>query len=175
MTQAFEVSSAHAEILMKIARFFGGEDAVNVMRVLMKVDEIKDEDLALQSGVRLNSARKVLYKLYDHSLVTLRRVRDTNSGWIVFYWRLQPDQLEGFILNQKRRILEKLETRLEYEKNHDFYYCNTPGCRRVPFEEAIETLFRCPTCNKPLTHFKNAKIIEVLTKRIEQLRGELEE
>jgi len=158
---------------MRIARFFGGEDAVKVIRVLKEVDEIKDEDLALKSGVRLNSVRKILYKLYDHSLVNLREARDKDTGWVVFYWRLQPDQIEGFILNQKRRILEKLEARLEYEKSHDFYYCYTPGCRRIPFEEAVEHLFRCPNCNKPLVHYDNSKIIKALSRKIEELRKEL--
>ena len=107
--------------------------------------------------------------------MALRRSRDEETGWFVFNWRLQPDQVEGFILSQKRRVLEKLETRLEYEKNHDFYNCYTPGCRRIPFEEAMELVFRCPTCNKLLMHFDNDRFIEALTKKIEQLREELSE
>jgi len=163
------------ETLIKIAEVFGNEDAVRIIDILKEVDEITDEEIANKTGVRLNFVRKILYKLYDHSLVGLRRSRDENTGWFIFHWRLQPDQLEGFVLNQKRRILEKLETRLRYEKNHDFYYCSTPECERVPFEEAMELVFKCPTCNKPLMHHDNGEIIEALNKRIEQLRKELGE
>lgn len=163
------------ETLMKIADVFHGEEAVKVVDVLKGVNEITDEEIASKTGIRLNNVRKILYKLYDHSLVALRRTRDESTGWFIFHWRLQPDQLEGFILNQKRRVLEKLETRLEYEKNHDFYYCYTPGCRRIPFEEAVELIFRCPTCNKPLMHFDNDQIVEALNKKVEQLRKELSE
>lgn len=159
----------------RIAELFGGEEAVRVVDILKEVNEITDEEIASRTGIRLNNVRKILYKLYDHSLVALRRTRDENTGWFTFHWRLQPDQLEGFILNQKRRILEKLETRLEYEKDHDFYYCYTLGCRRIPFEEAMELFFRCPTCNKPLMHFDNGQIVEALDKKVEQLRKELSE
>ena len=163
------------ETLTKVAEVFGSEDAVSIIDTLKGVKEITDDEIASQTGIRLNSVRKILYKLYDHSLVALRRSRDENTGWFVFHWRLQPDQLEGFIFNQKRRVLEKLQARLEYEKNHDFYYCDTPGCRRVPFEEAVEIVFRCSTCNRTMMHFDNGRLIESLDKKIGELRKELSE
>jgi len=160
---------------MKVAEALGDEEAVKVIEILKSSDEITDDEIANKTGIRLNNVRKILYKLYDHSLVSLRRTRDPKTGWFIFHWKLQPDQLEGFILSQKRRILEKLNIRLEYEKNHDFYYCRTPGCKRVPFEEAVELVFKCPTCGKPLTHYDNEKIVKVLTQKVEQLRKELGE
>jgi len=163
------------ETLEKVAEAFGSEEAVRIIDTLKEIGETTDDQIANQTGIRLNSVRKILYKLYDHSLVALRRSREENAGWFIFHWRLQLDQLEGFILNQKRRVLEKLETRLRYEQNHDFYYCYTIGCKRIPFEEAMELVFRCPTCNKPLMHFENGKIVSALAKKVEQLRKELGE
>ena len=161
--------------LMRVASALGEEDAVKLIENLKNADETTDDELANKTGIRLNSVRKILYKLYDHSLVSLRRTRDPKTGWFIFHWRLQPDQLEGFILSQKRRVLEKLNVRLEYEKNHDFYYCNTTGCKRVPFEEAIELVFHCSTCGKPLVHSGNEQLVERLTTKVEQLRKELGE
>jgi transcription initiation factor TFIIE subunit alpha len=161
--------------LMKIAEALGEEEAIKLIEILKDSGETTDDEIANKTGIRLNSVRKILYKLYDHSLVSLRRTRDPKTGWFIFHWRLQPEQLEGFILSQKRRVLEKLDIRLGYEKNHDFYYCYTPGCRRIPFEEAVEIVFQCPTCGKPLMHYDNDKIIEVLTKKVEILRKELGE
>jgi len=157
------------ETLNKVATLFG-EDAVRVVEVLKGVHEITDNEIADKTQIRLNMVRKALYNLYDHSLVALRQSRDKETGWFIFNWRLQPDQLESFILNQKRRVLEKLETRLEYEKSHEFYTCQTPGCKRFPFEEAFELLFKCPSCNKPLMHFNNDCFIEILTRKIKQIK-----
>jgi len=161
--------------LTKVAEVFGNEEAIKVINILKGVDETTDDEIANKTGIRLNSVRKILYKLYDHSLVGLRRSRDENTGWFIFHWRLQPDQLEGFILNQKRRVLEKLQTRLDYEKNHDFYYCDSPKCQRIPFEEAVESVFRCPSCGNLLMHFDNVHIVKALEAKAEQLRKELSE
>jgi transcription initiation factor TFIIE subunit alpha len=161
--------------LTKVAEVFGDEEAIKIIGVLRGVDEITDDEIAGKTEIRLNIVRKILYKLYDYSLVALRRARDQNTGWFIFHWRLQPDQLEGFILNQKRHVLEKLQSRLDYEKNHDFYYCSTPGCNRIPFEDAMELVFQCPNCNRPLNHYENGEIVEVLDKKIQQLRKELGE
>ena len=165
---------ADEKTLKKVAALFG-EDGVRVVEVLKGVHEIIDIDIVDQTEIRLNTVRKTLYRLYDHSLVALRRSRDKETGWFIFHWRLQPDQLEGFIFNQKRRVLEKLETRLRYEKSHEFYSCKTPGCRPLPFEQAFEVLFRCPTCNKPMSYVTNNKIIETITRKINQIKKELTE
>ena len=161
--------------LVRVATALGEEDAVKLIEILKNAEEITDDELANKTSIRLNSVRKILYKLYDHSLVSLRRTRDPKTGWFIFHWKLQPDQLEGFIVSQKRRVLEKLNTRLEFEKNHDFFFCYTAGCKRVPFEDAVELVFRCSTCNKPLMHYDNDKILHALTKKVETLRKELGE
>jgi transcription initiation factor TFIIE subunit alpha len=163
------------ETLVKVADVLGQEEAIKIIYTLKDAGEITDDQIANKTEIRLNTVRKILYRLYDHSLVSLRRSRDENTGWFIFHWKLQPDQLEGFITNQKRHVLQKLDTRLSYEKNHDFYFCDTPGCRRVPFEDAVELVFRCPTCNKPMMHFDNGRIVEVLSRKVDQLRKELGE
>ena len=169
------MSFVNRDVLMKVANVIGDEEAVKIVEVLSQVNETTDEEIVAKTDIKLNTVRKILYNLYDHSLVALRRTRDKKTGWFIFHWRLQPDQLDGFLTNQKKHILEKLEVRLDYEKNHDFYYCHTPGCRRFTFEEATEYVFRCPKCDKPLMHVDNKKIIEFLSKKVEQLRNELGE
>jgi transcription initiation factor TFIIE subunit alpha len=162
-------------VLGKLAEILGDQEALQIINVLKGSSEITDDEIAYKTGIRLNFVRKILYKLYDHSLVALRRTRDEKTGWFVFHWKFQPDQLEGFILNQKRRVLEKLQIRLDFEKNHDFYYCGSPKCQRTPFEEAVESVFRCPTCGNSLMHFNNADLVKALETKIEQLRKELSE
>jgi len=173
--RSWQQNLANPDTLMKVARVLGGEEAVKIVEVLTHVDETTDMEIVAKSGIRLNTVRKLLYRLYDHSIVALQRTRDKKTGWFIFRWNLQSDQIDGFLTNQKRRILEKLEIRLDYEKSHDFYSCYTPGCGRFPFEEAMEHVFRCPKCGKPLTHSDNKRIVEFLSKRTEQLRNELNE
>ncbi|MEM2320839.1 MAG: transcription factor [Candidatus Bathyarchaeia archaeon] len=163
------------DTLIKVAYAIGGEKAAKIMEVLSQNNGMTEDEIVSKTGIKLNDVRKLLYKLYEHSLVGLKRVRSTNAGWFTFYWRAQLDQIEGFIMSQKKRILEKLEQRLRYEENNSFYYCYTPGCRLLPFEEATEYLFRCPKCNKPLTYHDNSRIIEAIKKKIERIKSELNE
>jgi transcription initiation factor TFIIE subunit alpha len=176
MRQRFvELTYVDDETLVKVADVLGQEEAIKIIYTLKDAGEITDDQIANKTEIRLNTVRKILYRLYDHSLVSLRRSRDENTGWFIFHWKLQPDQLEGFITNQKRHVLKKLDTRLSYEKNHDFYFCDTPGCKRVRFEDAMELVFQCPTCSKPMMHFDNGRLVEVLSRKVDQLRKELGE
>lgn len=171
----WQLDFVNRDVLMKVATVLGGEEAVKIVEVLGHVHETTDVEIVARSGVKLNTVRRILYSLYGHSLVALRRTRDQDTGWFIFHWKLQPDQLDGFLTNQKKRVLEKLEIRLSYEENHDFFSCFTLGCRRFPFEEALEYVFRCPKCSRPLMHFDNKKIVEFLSKKTEQLKNELDE
>ena len=162
------------DTLTKIADIIGGEDAVKIINVLKNSDEVTDEEIVEKTGVKLNDVRKILYKFYDHSIVSLRRTRDRKTGWFIFHWKLQTNQIEGYIKNLKLRVLEKLETRLQYEKTHDFYHCGNSECERLTFEEAMENFFRCPKCGKPLQHFDNGEFIKKLQAKIEELRRELD-
>lgn len=162
------------ETLIRIAYAIGGEKAAKIMEVLSQADELTEDEIVSKTGIKLNDVRKLLYKLYERSLVGLRQVRGSNVGWFTFYWRAQLDQVEGFIINQKRRILEKLEERLKHEESKSFYYCYTPGCKRLSFEEATEYLFRCPKCNKSLTYYDNNKIIEAIKRKIEKIKSGLD-
>src|SRR5213594_3472009 len=136
--------------LARLASFFGGEEAINVVKALYAAGVTTDDVIANQANVRLNTARKILYKLYDHALVTCTRSR-------------------------KKKALEKLRERLEYEKGHSFFMC--PGCEnvRMTFEEAMESAFRCTGCNGQMTNEDNGKIIQVLEDSARRLESDLSE
>jgi transcription initiation factor TFIIE subunit alpha len=163
------------EELAKVARLFGGEDAVTVINILKKKSEATDEMLANESTVRLNTVRKILYKFYDHGLVSCTRVRDEKTSWFIFYWKLQTDQLDAFIRSRKRRVLEKLRQKLDYERDHSFFVCKKCGDVRVTFEEAMESSFRCSKCGGQLESTDNTPVVEFLDKRIKQIEDELKQ
>jgi len=161
------------DLLVKVASIIGGEDAVKVVGFFESAGEATEDEISRGTGMQLNDTRRFLYKLYTHSIVTNVRFRDQTTGWFVFRWRLQPDQAAGFARVLKRKVLEKLERRLEYEGGHDFFSCFSPGCDRVTFEEAVEDVFRCSKCGRSLKRFDNSLIDRALEERVELLREEL--
>ena len=161
------------ETLFHIARVLGGDEGVEIIKVLRDAKDITVEELSNKTEIQINSVRRVLYKLYNHSLVTSRRFRDKETGWFIFQWRLQPELIEAFIQGMKQKILRKLQTRLEYELQHQFYHCGSPMCPRVTFEEAMETVFHCPLCNGPLNLVDNSAAISFLKRKISEIEEEL--
>ncbi|MFQ6054341.1 MAG: transcription factor, partial [Candidatus Bathyarchaeia archaeon] len=161
------------ETLIDIARAIGGEEGVEVIKVLRGVDDITVEELSNKTGIQINLVRKLIYKFYNHSLVTSRRFRDKETGWFIFQWRLQPALIEAFVQGMKQKILRKLQARLEHELQHEFYHCGAPTCPRVTFEEAMETVFHCPHCNEPLKPVDNSASIRFLEKKIAEIEEEL--
>jgi transcription initiation factor IIE alpha subunit len=49
--------------LNKVAIALGEQDAVTLIAHLKGVEEITDDEIANKTGIRLNSVRKILYKL----------------------------------------------------------------------------------------------------------------
>jgi transcription initiation factor TFIIE subunit alpha len=166
-------SSVSDETLDQIAFILGGEEGVVIINAVKGVEEITVEEIAEETGIQINEVRKILYRFYNHSLVTSRRFRDKETGWFIFQWRLQPKLIEAFVSGMKQKILRKLEGRLEYELGHEFYHCGNDSCPRITFEEAMDTVFNCPYCQEPVKPKGNDSYVEFLEGKIEEIRGEL--
>ncbi len=154
---------------IKIVSLIGGEEYTQVARALLKTEDSTDEEIALATGLRINIIRKVLYDLFGKALITGIRVKDEKKGWFVYRWRAKRDHVDNFIDNQKKKILERLQSRLEYEESSEFYHCGNSQCDRIKFDSAIELFFKCPTCKEPLNMVDNSKLKDALRFKIEQL------
>ena len=154
---------------IKIASLIGGDEYNQVSKALLKAEDSTDEEIAIATGLRINIIRKVLYDLFGKALITGIRVKDEKKGWFVYRWRAKRDNVDNFIDNQKKKILERLESRLEYEESSEFYHCGNQKCDRIKFDYAIELFFKCPVCNEPLNMVDNSQLKDALKFKIEQL------
>ncbi|MHA1410700.1 MAG: transcription factor E [Candidatus Odinarchaeia archaeon] len=146
---------------------------MNIVNLLSEDEEITDEELSQKTGLKLNLVRKILYKLYDSHLASYRRVRDKNTGWFIYYWKLNPEKIYDVAKKRKLSVLKRLEERLNFEKNHQFYYCENDDSIRLTFEEAMEAAFKCPHCDGMLVFRDNSDIIRVLSEKINDLKANL--
>ncbi|MBM3897043.1 MAG: hypothetical protein FJ358_00730 [Thaumarchaeota archaeon] len=162
----------YEDSFVKIAGLLGGEEYVRVARALLNNENATDEEIASATGLKINAVRKALYDLFGRSLVSGVRVRDMKIGWFVYRWKAQRDQVDGFIENQKRKALERLKNRLEYEQSHEFYHCGTPNCRKYIFDQAVEVFFKCQICGKPLNLVDNSHLVQAFSWKIEQIAKE---
>ena len=157
------------EILTRIA----GEHGHEVAKALVR-KEITDDEVAKRTNMRVNLVRKILYELYENRVVSYRRVRDEHSGWYVYYWRIEPERAREYFDNNKRLLLQKLQERLETERDTMFFSCGN-GDPKVSFELAAENDFKCPRCGSKLGPYDNSSVVTALERQIESLRQRLVE
>jgi len=158
---------------VKISYLIGGEEYQRVAKALLSTQDATDEEIASATGMRINIIRKVLYDMFGKALITGIRVKDEKKGWFVYRWRAKNDQVDNFIDNQKKKILERLQKRLEYEESSEFYHCGNDQCQRIKFDIAIESFFKCPTCKDNLSMVDNNEIKEALRYKIDQIISEI--
>ena len=165
-----------SENIVEVVKMIFGEVHAKVVKVMMENEgkEMRDEEIAKKIGMRVNEVRRVLYELHNKQIATYRKVIDPSTRWYTYYWKLNTENIYTLIKRRKRRVIELLKQRLEYERNNTFFKC-TKGerCPIVTFDVAMEHYFKCPTCGAPLEQFDNSKIIELLEKKISELEEEL--
>jgi transcription initiation factor TFIIE subunit alpha len=154
-----------------IHKLVGDEGMEIVLKMLEKVPdkEITDEKVAELSGINLNLVRKTLYILYENHLALYRRERDKDSGWLTYLWKLDLENSENMLKNETRKLIKKLERRLEFE-NNEFFACEEEPPHRILFDYAMDSNFTCPVDGSPMAYYDNNIEKQALQDRIEKLK-----
>ncbi len=160
---------------VRIALMIGGDEYLKVARSLLKAEDATDEEIASSTGLRINMVRKILYDLFGKSLITAVRVKDDRKGWFVYRWRSRREEVESFIENQKKKIVERLQQRFDYENSFDFYHCGNEDCLRITFEDSLEAMFKCPSCGKVLNLKKNEKSKKAFARKIDEMKKDMQQ
>ena len=134
--------------------------------------EVTDEELREELGLELNDVRRALFILYENDLASYRRLRDEDSGWLTYLWTFEYENIPEALEEEMYRLLEALEDRREYEREHEFYLCEMCGIR-FEFGEAMDFGFECPECGSEMEAMENTRLVEAMDDRIATLREEL--
>lgn len=168
------MGAVYEDPFIKIATMIGGDEYHKVARSLLKSIDATDEEIASSTGLRINMVRKILYDLFGKSLISGVRVKDEKKGWFVYRWRSRREEVEGFIENQKKKIISRLEHRINYERSSEFYHCGNSDCTRITFENALETMFKCPRCSKILEAKNNDRVKKALVLKIDEVKADMQ-
>ena len=130
----------------------GGENTIDVIREFDR--DMSDEELAKKTGIKASDVRVVLNRLHSQGLFSYTRVRDRDSGWYSYIWKMSEGKLKDFG--------EKFAPGMEGEKTEimegDAYICPqcSPGAP-VKFEDAAELKFKCSNCGSDLEFLERNK------------------
>ena len=149
-----------------------GSQGLNLVQELKGKENISEFDLANSLKQDIKLVRHMLYKLYNHNLVSSTRKKDKQKGWYVYYWTILPENLKYLYTKNKKVYLEKLKEKLEKEKTDQFFTCANK-CVRLNFDQSMDFEFHCPECGELISQDINPKYMEQLGKQIEKLEKEL--
>ncbi|MEM4633861.1 MAG: hypothetical protein QW275_01775 [Candidatus Anstonellaceae archaeon] len=82
----------------------GGENTIDVIREFDK--DMSDEELAKKIGIKASDVRVVLNRLHGCGLFSYTRVRDKDSGWYSYIWKMSEEKLKEFCQEQKSEVVE---------------------------------------------------------------------
>lgn len=148
-----------------------GDQGLQVLSYLEDHDEATDSEIAETLDAKPSHVRKVLYELYAARIAEYHKEKDSETGWLTFYWNLTPGEAAAELQERREEVIGELEEALRFEEEHDFYACPAGG-ERYQFEDAMELEFHCPDHDVTLDHVEDNENIQVLAKRIQMLRDE---
>lgn len=121
----------------------GGENTLQVLKEF--TEEMSDDELARKAKLKVSEVRIVLNKLHSEGLVSYTRLRDKDSGWFSYIWRIKEEEMQ--------KLLEKVKENKKEEVG-EFYFCGKCGKEKHSFASASELFFRCPSCGESLIYFE---------------------
>ncbi|MDR2873348.1 MAG: transcription factor E [Methanobrevibacter sp.] len=148
------------------------EENIPVVECLL-CDMGTDEEIAEETGIKLNTVRKVLYKLYDCGLATYKRNKDPETQWCTYAWKFDCDSVSLKLNEKYGENIDKLKELLTFEEENLFFVCENGHIiydkqKRVEYTIAAELEFTCPKCENQIIFQDNSERIKHIKKEIKQ-------
>jgi len=149
------------------------ENAYNLLSTWKKHPEItNDEKIADLFKTKVTIVRSTLNKLSYYGIVSYDKVKDKNSGWYDYYWKIDFHKLAKLIYAEHKEKKQKLEQKMDFGQIYDFFNCNN-SCKVQPFEVAAEYNFVCPHCNEKLEHYDYNKDVKDMQRYLSTIDKEM--
>ncbi len=158
------------EVVAEVA----GPDVVPLVRILSDKSNVSEFKLADSMKAEINITRNMLYRLYDHNLVSFSRKKDKKKGWYIYYWTFNKNRVRDLLITLRKKKIEKLQERLQREKTTQFYVSKEAGIR-LDFEKAHDFNFKCPETGQLMEVEDNSQRIAELERDLAQCEVELKE
>jgi len=75
-----------------------GEDSIKVVEFLKDKKNISDFKIAEKINTDIHKIRNILYRLYNHNLVSYYRKKDRQKGWYISYWTFNKKRIADLMI-----------------------------------------------------------------------------
>ena len=157
------------DVIKRVMQESLGTEVLPITMLLNENEELSEIKLAALLKIEINETRRILYKLHDSNLVSFKKKKDEESGWYTYYWKLNSKRMDRMVENVSKNTIQRINTRLEKEKNTQFFVCNDK-CVRMDQNSALMYNFKCPECGQLLMLEDNTPKIKLLQKNLKELK-----
>ncbi len=147
-----------------------GPEGLRLVELLATKSEATDSQLAEALGSKPSHIRKILYDLYEARVAEYQKTKDKETGWLTFFWRINPQHAEYALGQKLQREILKLQEKLLFEQEHEFFICPS-GMERFDFAIATEHNFSCPEHGEVLQAYDNAVEIGKIRQKLVELKS----
>jgi len=127
----------------------GGENTIDVIREFDR--DMSDDELAKKTGIKPSEVRVVLNRLHNRGVFAYTRVRDRDSGWYSYIWKMD----EGRLKDVGGAIVVEETTQVVGKEGYRCACCNQQ--KMMDFSEAVDARFRCGSCGSCLEFFDSKR------------------
>ena len=123
----------------------GGENTINIIREFDM--DMSDDELAKKTGIKPSEVRVVLNRLHNRGVFAYTRVRDRDSGWYSYIWKLDEERLKDV----GGAVMAEETTQSVGKEGYRCTCCKQQNM--MDFSEAVDMRFRCGSCGSCLEFF----------------------
>lgn len=152
-----------------LSQSIGEDDLKNVKAIIQALldGSETDEEIHEKTEIKLNTVRKLLYKLHDASIANYKRNKDPETQWYTYSWRFdEKEYVEKITKFYEERIEQRSKLLDELENNLYFVCCMDPEHFKGNYSESSEYEFYCPVCDYELEPYDSKKEKSLLKRRI---------
>lgn len=131
----------------------GGENTIDVIREFDR--DMSDEELAKRTGIKPSEVRVVLNRLHNRGVFAYTRVRDRDSGWYSYIWRMDEVRLRDVGCGGNA------QGEATFVRGKEGYHCPQCGAGQVvEFADAVDMQFKCNGCGNNLEYVDTRKVMK---------------
>src|SRR3989338_10136364 len=129
--------------MKRITPFVKNVAGLKGLKVVTSIgDGATDEQIEGKTNFKMAEIRALLNQLHEHGIVEYNREKNLQTGWFTYTWRVNTDRAFKNFITMKKSEYRELKGRIATQENTVFYSC-TKECRRLPFDAAMESEFKC--------------------------------
>ena len=148
------------------------EQTVEVLGMLANIDILSENEIAEKLDVKINGARKSLYKLHNIGFVEYTKERDEEKKWwYIYFWHVNRKRLLNVYRKFKENLIKKIKNQIQAESEYAF---ESKSGEKFKYEDALNNGFISPTDGKPLSEINNFELIQSLEAQMHALNQDIE-